>query len=155
MAGLTKLAFRIDWHKLAARILGRMTIDTSGEAVLDRANSLVHCLVTIMLQEIKMITAHDLDGLNALPALGRGNLGRCHIAVPNQRSPQNRAAEDQAYDPRLTQLIAPNARHGNLKVTPPFPCRCNPLGRRRRKYGNRCTSNSRYPRTGQLSTDLS
>jgi hypothetical protein len=29
------------------------------------------------------------------------------------------------------------------------------LDRRRRKYGNRCTSNSRYPRTGQLSTDLS
>jgi len=114
MAGLAKLPFRIDRNKLTARILGCMTVDTSGEAVLDRANALVHGLVTIMLHEVKVITAHDFDGLNALLTLGCGNLGCRHVAVPNHRSPQSHAAEDQTYDPKLTQLIAPNARHGDL-----------------------------------------
>jgi hypothetical protein len=121
MAGLTELTFSVDGNKLAARILGGMAIDAAGETVLNRANTVVHSLVTIMFHEIKMITTHDFDGLDTLLTSGCRNVGLRHVAIPNDWRPQSRTAEDQTHDPNSTQPLARNSRHGNEGGYSPIP----------------------------------
>jgi hypothetical protein len=66
MTGLTELALGINRDKPAAGILVGMTVDASGETVFDGTDALVYRLVTVMFHEIKMITTHDFNRLNAL-----------------------------------------------------------------------------------------
>ena len=80
MTGLTELALGINRDKLASGILVGMAVNAPGETVFDGANTLMHRLVTVMFHEIKMITTHNLNRLNALLPASRGNLGLCNIA---------------------------------------------------------------------------
>jgi hypothetical protein len=66
MTGLTELALSINRDKLAASILVGMAVNAPGKTVFDGANTLMHRLVTVMFHEIKMITTHNLNRLNAL-----------------------------------------------------------------------------------------
>ena len=66
MTGLTELALGINRDKLAASILVGMAVNAPGKTVFDGANTLMHRLVTVMFHEIKMITTHNLNRLNAL-----------------------------------------------------------------------------------------
>jgi len=70
MTGLTELALGINRDKLAASILVGMAVNAPGKTVFDGANTLMHRLVTVMFHEIKMITTHNLNRLNALLPTG-------------------------------------------------------------------------------------
>jgi len=93
MTGLAELVLRINGNKLAFRIFAGMTVDAAGETVSDRANPLMHGLVTVVVHEIKMIPAHDIHRLNALFPTGWRNLGLDHVCVHCGRRPRDNASQ--------------------------------------------------------------
>ena len=93
MTGLTELVLGINGNKLALRIFAGMAVDAAGETVSDRANPLMHHLVTIVFHEIKMIPAHDIHRLNALFPTGWRNLGLDHLCVHCGWRPRDNASQ--------------------------------------------------------------
>ncbi len=69
VAGPAEMFWILDRNRLAIRTIHRMTINAAFEAVLLRPDAFMHRIITLMVEQVHVVPAHEVSVLDALIAL--------------------------------------------------------------------------------------
>ncbi len=120
MAGLTKFPLRIHRQVLAGGGLVCVTVNTAGQTVTWRSNTLMYSQIALVCDELKMISTHDFHRLNAhCSPFAAGTWGVTTSARGGYAKPQKNESAD-------AENVSTRLRAQASKATY-FPCPCQSI----------------------------